>query len=314
MITVELDIFSGNPNPVWKLTKKEENELIARVSADPSLTQPPKKAGRLGYRGFTISAGDEASERLKKSGLPSRFYLSSKSDARAETSLLNSSEAEKNVPDDVLQLAQDTINTRDDLWQQYWATHRDIESDASDIPTSEGFESLPGAPAPDIPLDTPPPAENLAPEACGVIVELDGFNFNYWNDSYSVSRNNCYNFAANYRSHTYAQPGRKSNIAHTALDCANYRGSTSFNAAYDGFNGGCWAGRHYVVYLVIWPGRDYHWYRRCRQGVWGNKVGTYPADNRDFAERIITNITTCNHGPYTYRCGYRYFPEGWTVR
>jgi hypothetical protein len=97
MITVELDIFSGNPNPEWTLTRKEESELIARVLAEPSLTQPPKKAGRLGYRGFIISASDEAKESLKKSGLPSRFYLSAKRNVRAEKSLLDSLEAGKKV-------------------------------------------------------------------------------------------------------------------------------------------------------------------------------------------------------------------------
>jgi len=54
MIEVELDIFSGEPNPKWELSEEQIEELEARlrvffVSTKPQ-TPPP-----LGYRGFFIT-------------------------------------------------------------------------------------------------------------------------------------------------------------------------------------------------------------------------------------------------------------------
>lgn len=40
MPRIELDIFSGRPNPSWILSPKEERELVERVKADPSLMLP----------------------------------------------------------------------------------------------------------------------------------------------------------------------------------------------------------------------------------------------------------------------------------
>ncbi|SHE67960.1 hypothetical protein [Streptoalloteichus hindustanus] len=51
---VELDAFSGRPNPVWEATAPESAELLSllrrlRTSADP--VEPPG----LGYRGFLLA-------------------------------------------------------------------------------------------------------------------------------------------------------------------------------------------------------------------------------------------------------------------
>jgi hypothetical protein len=57
-VAVELDVFSGRPNPTWQLTGAEAAELRSRL-ADPtrtplaSATVPPP-SGRLGYRGFVL--------------------------------------------------------------------------------------------------------------------------------------------------------------------------------------------------------------------------------------------------------------------
>lgn len=55
--TVEADLFSGRPNPVWPLTPVEMAQLVERVAglAPADEAEPP---GRLGYRGlrFRLSA------------------------------------------------------------------------------------------------------------------------------------------------------------------------------------------------------------------------------------------------------------------
>lgn len=50
---VELDIFSGRPNPSWELTDQEVSNLATRLAGLP--TAAPKFAAHaLGYRGLVI--------------------------------------------------------------------------------------------------------------------------------------------------------------------------------------------------------------------------------------------------------------------
>jgi hypothetical protein len=315
MISIELDIFSGMPNPVWVLTEKEEQELINRVMADTTLTEPPKTVGGLGYRGFTVIANEETKSRFSKLELPSKFYLSGQKSVELENSLLNSTEASKSTFDEVLQVAKDSIYSTSEIWRQYWATNTDDSILAT--PKDSSYEPTTDSDKPDIPIEANQKVaanqESYA-AACGPVVNFSNTNFSFWNDSYSVTRNNCYNFASSYRSNTFAQPGRKSGLAITSLsNCNNTRGYVSYNAAYDGYRTACWSGNEVYGALVIWSNYDYHWYRYNTGGYWGHKPGSTPARNYDNSGRLITNPQTCNRGGYNLFCGYRYFPYGWTV-
>jgi hypothetical protein len=59
--TVELDVYSGRPNPSWQLNANEVNELEDRLNglAESAAVEIPN---HLGYRGFSII--DENNERL----------------------------------------------------------------------------------------------------------------------------------------------------------------------------------------------------------------------------------------------------------
>ncbi len=50
---VELDLFSGRPNPTWPLTAEESQDLLARISRLSPGGGGPVPAG-LGYRGFIV--------------------------------------------------------------------------------------------------------------------------------------------------------------------------------------------------------------------------------------------------------------------
>lgn len=56
--TVELDIFSGRPNPTWTLTVPERRELGKRLQKLPALPTLPSVPDNLGYRGFLIHYPD----------------------------------------------------------------------------------------------------------------------------------------------------------------------------------------------------------------------------------------------------------------
>ena len=50
---VELDIFSGMPNPLWTLTAAEADDLLKRLNKLPP-TSAKEMSGNLGYRGFIV--------------------------------------------------------------------------------------------------------------------------------------------------------------------------------------------------------------------------------------------------------------------
>lgn len=49
---IELDIFSGRPNPVWTLPTSAEHQIIERIQDLPPAQAPNVQA--LGYRGFVV--------------------------------------------------------------------------------------------------------------------------------------------------------------------------------------------------------------------------------------------------------------------
>ena len=70
-VEVELDIFSGLPNPTWVLNQEQEAELLSRLHAlqptpEKYIPEPPP----LGYRGFIVlsPAGPNSSEPVKVYG------------------------------------------------------------------------------------------------------------------------------------------------------------------------------------------------------------------------------------------------------
>jgi hypothetical protein len=67
-IEVELDIFSGRPNPTWTLTDAESDIIAERLAALPPAA-PRKLSANLGYRGFIATIrqpGGEATARIQK--------------------------------------------------------------------------------------------------------------------------------------------------------------------------------------------------------------------------------------------------------
>lgn len=53
--TVELDIFSGRPNPTWNLSEEQTRALMALIEELPPGTPQAESPQGLGYRGFKVS-------------------------------------------------------------------------------------------------------------------------------------------------------------------------------------------------------------------------------------------------------------------
>jgi hypothetical protein len=275
MLQVELDIFSGRPNPRWTLTPREERELIERVKADPSLMVPvTTPVGGLGYRGYIIERVKEGSGEAgsKERPLPSQFRIGGGHDKDAATSLwlLDTSEKEDTEVDDYLrEVAAGTIRQ----------------------------------PEPVLATGVPQAIEKGALTACSSNFLTSSTDFSFWNAGQYINKNNCYNFAANHRTNTFAQPGKISGYTLPyPPTCANTRTGVEL----DGWFNSCQAADNLTICLVIWPGYDFHFYRKCQSNIWCHKPGRTAARNYDNSGNIITNPETCNRGGYTTFCEYWY--------
>ena len=60
---VELDIFSGMPNPTWILTNDEADSFVKQLAGLPRISAR-ELAGNLGYRGFIVQCTQGAQTRL----------------------------------------------------------------------------------------------------------------------------------------------------------------------------------------------------------------------------------------------------------
>lgn len=127
-----------------------------------------------------------------------------------------------------------------------------------------------------------------------------------WNSPRVCSKNNCYNYGCNIQTNTFAQPGRRHGITIDPGKSASVRQG----AERDGliFLGGTYPGReaptsHFAA-LAIWPGYDFHWWRRDANGLWSHKPGATPVTNHDNSGNLIQQPHTCDRGAYTSFVGY----------
>jgi hypothetical protein len=142
--------------------------------------------------------------------------------------------------------------------------------------------------------------------AAWVVRCLPAYQPAVWNDSNGIQyNNNCYNYGCDKATGTFAQPGRGTGHMYTAIDCTEVgKGAQSDGLVPVNCDGGCGCSDcHHQVALVIWPGYDFHWYRRDRDGKWSHKPGATAARNTDNSGNLITDPRLANRGPYTVFCG-----------
>jgi hypothetical protein len=128
------------------------------------------------------------------------------------------------------------------------------------------------------------------------------------NDANGIQyNNNCYNYACDIKTGTFAQPGRGTGHVYASIDCAD----VGNGAVSDGLKPidcdtgcGCRDCCHKVA-LVIKPPPypDFHWYRQDRDGHWSHKPGGTQATNVDASGNPITDPRTADRGAYTIFCG-----------
>ncbi len=286
-LRITFDVFSGRPNPSVALTAAESAELLAHIgSVKPSTaktTAAPVEPVSLGYRGLIV-------EQLETpvSGLPQRFRLSSSSiDGAAGALKAVDASVEQTI------LANAAILARAQIPADLAASMRAHAMAAKATTATKA-------------------ATTTGPLVCRCAPLYEP---NWWNDAGSGGArqytNNCYNYACNYRSDTFAQPGKAAGAVWTQLLCPNVSTAairdaltptkvTTIRCPTEG----------HLVALCMWPTHDYHWYRMNRDGFWSHKPGAMPVTNLDNSGQLITDPRTANRGDYTSFCGFMIVMDG----
>ena len=280
MLRVELDLYSGRENPSFDVDDDFADWLWERTGARESDAQP----SHLGLRGAKLSPLTDDSQAFRNKSL----YISADSQALNSNSEILSAIFEK-IPKDQPEFDEDLIS--------YLNARLAIPS----IPDTQTVTSLSTSGA------MPQRAEPFA----GCIVEVTKFTPEFWNDPAVITKNNCYNYATNRRTNTFAQPGRATGSFPYPLACEQVRAAAisdgaKYSATQDGF-AECPPDsekpRWYMA-LAVWPGRDYHWYRESAYIMWCHKPGETAATDVDNIGRWIVDPAICDRGPYTDFCGY----------
>lgn len=127
-----------------------------------------------------------------------------------------------------------------------------------------------------------------------------------WNDGGVVQENdNCYNYGTNIITETFAQPGCGTLHKWDENTCE----SVGAAAVRDGLVGPVTptsdqpSNGHYIA-LVMWPGVNFHWYRKDDTGYWSHKPGSTEARDYDNNGNKIKDPATAARGSYSQFCYY----------
>jgi len=316
VLEVELDIFSGMPNPTWLLSASQERALVDRLDRAQAQLSPAAPATTrlgLGYRGLIvrrIKTDDGEWDRASASRryqLPDDFRLgirAAKGDSVAEWLLTTADTQGVDLTGEIREVVSrgPAIEPR----------RRGPIRPTSDIDDAR-------VPVAEVAADEPYPLESKDHEtwwACG----SNYFNPNasFFNDPAHVTRNNCYCFGSNHRPDIrYALPGKRGGHPATPITCDGVIAGLRA----DGWKDGCQP-NGLTIALVIWPNNDYHFYRLVTGGPywwWGHKPGGTPAKYTDNCGHAIYQYQGRGYAPnnicrspYTDFCGY-FYQDNWTA-
>lgn len=272
-IIVTALMYSGLPNPSWELTPDQAKQLqdIMNVSRERTLKQSASSLGLLGYRGLEVTA-------VTDTNIPSRLLCFDGIVEVLDSNYHNLIDSNSEVEEFLISTANNSL-TYDEKNYIMGEIQKNVKSGVAD-----NFEP--------VGLFAVPP-----------------YNPGKWNNDPTILRNNnCYNYANDLITNTFAQPGRGSgqqgpyppNCPDTGA-AAQRDGQIVVTSASSTPTQG-----HFIALVVsTTPGFfDYHWYRLDDSGMWSHKPGGTPVRNTDNSGSLISDPKTCNRGPYNLFCGY----------
>jgi hypothetical protein len=298
MLRIEVDMFSGRPNPVWIVTDTDlASDFLGRV-AEATRARARQGTGFSGLGFREVKVDIVSDDEPTRGRLPEQFALASTAarDLRSSGELARSLIETMPVRSDVRLLQHELTPLTTKLRELILERMAQFLADPPRV-------RPPRPPAAQNPLRTT--IKDSKCENCEY--EVSQFNPAFWNAPSVQPHNNCYNYGRNWRTDTFAQPGRAHGAQTHTMACSK----VTTAAMADGLRKrcDCLPKSEYprrLMALVIDPGWDYHWYRHQRGGFWGHKPGSTAARNVDNSNVVIANPETCNRGGYTDFCGYFY--------
>jgi hypothetical protein len=285
MLKITADMFSGRENPTWLAGAEEATKLLQQIGQNRSAIGELSAGFQgLGYRGLIVEA-------------------------------LSDNVADKYDLPPVFRLAHTAHSTGLEIADQVFSSMlraQTLDKDAHGLVTRElqRLGSREDASEQDAPQTAPPTPSAKATKGASLVtcwIELGHFNPGFWNDPAHITRNNCYNYASNWRTDTFAQPGRGTGHQATVMACPDVTNGALSDGCHRRFD--CFPDSErprWLMALVVAPGYDYHWYRKQQEGFWGHKPGGTAARNFDNNGAIVWNPETAARLPYTNFCGYFY--------
>ena len=278
-LRVTIDMFSGRPNPVLELQGSDAREALRRLKPAARLGRgdagmPPQPT--LGYRGLIVEQVDDPDRSLPKTlriahgDLFGQRLAHRAADEAFEDFLLTPQRlARLDLGDRFPAILQREIRRFREV-RLRWPWKKPIKW----------------------------PLRVVC--RCAPLYEPA-----WWNVPARQPYNNCYNYATNYRSDTFAQPGKAAGAQYSALTCASVKPAAVADALIDNANANnrC-PGDGHLVALVIWPNVDFHWYRKGRNARWSHKPGGTPVTNVDNGGALIADPRTADRGGYTNFCTF----------
>jgi hypothetical protein len=282
-LRIEIDIFSGRPNPIIALTDRQSREAMRLLKdmrrlekGEPTLPPVPT----LGYRGLIVQqVGTPAA------GLPRSFRFAGGIIAGARVPMA--------APDDALEQL---------ILERPILQRAGVDRELSKVLAREiaRFRKT-RLQWPWRPIKRPP-IKIRSRCRCAPLYEPA-----WWNDGAQRQlQNNCYNYGSNYRTDTFrqipggSQPGAAAGAMYTSLTRPAVRAAAIADGLIDspGANNKC-PGEGHLVALVIAPNIDFHWYRKGRTGRWSHKPGSTPVIDVDNSSNVIADPRTADRGMYT---------------
>jgi hypothetical protein len=288
-LSVTLHIYSGRHDPVWIFSQDQVREFSERLRflKDGVLVKARGSEGHLGYRGFTVASVSSApsldfggQKILVNAGVVDPGLMGfSRFDRERELEKWLLSTSGDSIDDEVREEVAGELETASqdaqDLGAVSWLRPIELEDDDVCAPNA---------------IDAPP----YEPEK--------------WSDLCTQIYNNCYNYANDRITNSFAQPGASANIymgAYFSCDEIEHAASADGLRKIKNFNSPLRKGEGWYVALVIKDNRkDYHWYRQDSDGCWSHKIGDFEVSRVDQSGELIINPLTCQRGRYTKFCSF----------
>lgn len=309
MLQITIDIFSGRPNPSWILEESEARQILKEIANHRGVVSSIDAGYQgLGYRGMVIEAlTDDLSMRYE---LPATFEI-------ANGASLYESKAQEIAERLIRGMPKATVRDRrsgaavdfDERLQQQLIHH------LGTFPSLEYTTQL-DAETQQIndQQDEQQKRRETKALTASCSIETALYKPDFWNNPEHIKLNNCYNYATNIRTDTFAQPGRATGqypylklcpeLAEAVLSDGNHRQNDCLPDTEK---------PRFLMALVLCPILDYHWYRKHREGFWAHKPGVRSVRNVDNSGQIIYDPETCDRTsgfpPYIEFCGYFYRPK-----